>query len=243
MPPHRILAGAVLGGTAVLGLAGGSATAAGAATKPVAPKALLAASLAAAKSQPSVHFVAVSTISTQSITITADIGQAKGTEAIAISDGLQSGHVDARLVKKVAYFRGDTNGLEGYLGMPATLAAQYANRWIAFKSSDKYYKTVSQAMTMKNAVAQISVKAPISSAGSSTVSGTAATGVKGTTASLGTKGTAVLYVPAQGSVLPLRYTGQGIETKKKATGQVDFTKWGETFRVTAPAKSVPSSSV
>lgn len=41
----------------------------------------------------------------------------------------------------------------------------------------------------------------------------------------------------------MRYTGQGKEQKQKATGQVDFSNWGESFSVVAPAKAVRSSSV
>jgi len=160
-----------------------------------------------------------------------------------VTSGGHTGHVSARLVKKVAYFRGDAAGLERYLGLPSTLAPKYANRWISFEPSDQYYKTVSQAMTISSAVGQISVKAPVSTGPSSTINGTAAIGITGTTTSLGSKGPAALYLPAQGSLLPLRYTGQGKEQKQKATGQVDFSNWGESFSVVAPAKSVRSSSV
>ncbi|HEX4082016.1 MAG TPA: hypothetical protein VHX40_03545 [Acidimicrobiales bacterium] len=214
-----------------------------AATRPAGAKSLLAASLAAARSQRTVHFSATSTVGSESITIVADVAAAKGQEAITVTSGGQTGHVSARLVKKVAYFRGDAAGLERYLGLPSTLAPKYANRWISFEPSDQYYKTVSQAMTISSAVGQISVKAPTSTGPSSPVNGTAAIGITGTTTSLGSKGPAVLYVPAQGSLLPLRYTGQGKEQKQKATGQVDFSHWGESFSVVAPAKAVRSSSV
>jgi hypothetical protein len=213
------------------------------ATRPANAKALLAASLAAARSQRTVHFSATSTVGSESITIVADVAPTKGQEAITVTSGGHTGHVSARLVKKVAYFRGDAAGLERYLGLPSTLASKYANRWISFEPSDQYYKTVSQAMTISSAVGQISVKAPVSTGPTSTVNGAAAIGITGTTTSLGSKGPAVLYVPAQGSLLPLRYTGQGKEQKKKATGQVDFSNWGESFSVVAPAKVVRSSSV
>jgi hypothetical protein len=209
----------------------------------VAAKSLLAASLAAARSQHSVHFSATSTVGSQSITIVADVAAAKGQETITITSGGETGHVSTRFVNKAAYFQGDTDGLEGYLGMPSTLATKYAGQWISFKPSDKQYKTVSQAMTISSAVGQISVKAPVSTGPSSTINGTAAIGITGTTTSLGSQGPAALYLPAQGTLLPLRYTGQGKEQKKKATGQVDFSNWGESFSVVAPAKAVRSSSV
>jgi hypothetical protein len=221
----------------------GSTTSTTTATRPANAKALLAASLAAARSQRTVHFSATSTVGSESITIVADVASTKGQEAITVTSGGHTGHVSARLVKKVAYFRGDAAGLEGYLGLPSTLAPKYANRWISFEPSDQYYKTVSQAMTISSAVGQISVKTPVSTGPTSTVNGSAAIGITGTTTSLGSKGPAALYVPAQGSLLPLRYTGQGKEQKQKATGEVDFSNWGESFSVVAPAKAVRSSSV
>jgi len=219
-------------------------------TKPVSPKSLLATSLAAARSQKSVHFEADSTLGTQSIDITADVAATKSRETIVVTSGGQSGHVSARMVHRAVYFKGDTTGLEGYLGMASTLAPKYAGTWIRFSPSDPTYKAISKAMSMASAVGQISVKAPVADGGSSTINGKAVTSITGTTTALGSKGPAALYLPAQGTVLPLRYTASGTEKssgktgkKVKATGQVDFTSWGETFTVTAPAKSVAASSV
>ncbi len=222
--------------------AAGAATTTTTSTKPT-PKALLAASLAAAKSQPSVHFVAVSTIGTQSIAITGDVAKVKGKETVVVTSGKNTGHVAVRLVRQAVYFRGDATGLSGYLGMPSTLATKYVGTWIKFGPSSPTYKNISKAITIGSAVDQISVKAPLADGGTATVDGVSAVSVTGTTTDLGGKGPAALYLPAQGNVLPVRYTGQGTQKKKKVTGQVDFSHWGESFTVTAPANSVAASSI
>jgi len=243
---------ALLAVAAAVAAATGAALPAGAATtattttttsgKPT-PNALLAASLAAAKSQPSVHFVAVSTIGKRSISITADVAKTKGKEAIVVTSGQSTGHVAVRLVNRAVYFQGDATGLAGYLGMSSTLASKYAGTWIRFGHSDPTYKSISQAITLGSAVGQISVKAPLANGAATTVNGVPAVSVTGSTTELGGTGPAALYLPAQGSVLPLRYTGQGTQKKEKATGQVDFSHWGETVAVAVPAKSVEASSI
>lgn len=252
MPSNRsLLAGA--GVAAVLafgasGVAGAATTTTTTATAQatLTPKALLAASLKAANAQPSVHFVATSTVGTRSITITADAAAATGSQVIVLREDKKTGHVTGRYVGSTVYFRGNTVGLEDYLGMPTTLAPKYSGKWISFGSSTEDYSSIAKSMTISAAVAQISVKAPITGGGHATVGGQAAVGVRGTTTTLsskGKKGKATLYVAATGSPLPIRYNGTGKQKKQKETGQVTFSKWGETVNPTAPAGAVPASSI
>jgi hypothetical protein len=241
---RSVLAG--IGVAAVLSVAPMTSGTAGATTRPTAPKALLAASLKAAGKQSSVHSVATSTVGTQSIKITADAATKAGTQVIILREGKKTGHLTGRYVNNTVYFRGDTIGLEDYLGMPATLAPKYSGKWISFASTTQGYSSVANSMTVSAAVSQISVKAPITSSGQTTVNGQAAVGVRGTTTTLsskGKKGTATLYVSAKGSPLPIRYLGTGIQKKQKETGQVTFSKWGETVSPTAPTGAVPASSI
>ncbi|HVX20852.1 MAG TPA: hypothetical protein VHB02_05865 [Acidimicrobiales bacterium] len=191
----------------------------------------------------------MSTVGKQSVAITADVARAKGREAVVVTGGQQTGHVAVRLVHQAAYFRGDPTGLEGYLGMPSTLATKYAGTWIRFDQSNPTYQAISKSLTVSSAVSQISVKAPLANGPSATIDGVPAVSVTGTTTDLGGKGPAALYLPARSRVLPLQYTAQGTQKaqgskkQEKASGQVDFSHWGERFAVAAPATSVSASSL
>jgi len=210
------------------------------------PKSLLSASLKAAEKESSVHFVATSAVGTRSITITADASTTAGSQVIILHEGKKTGHVTGRYVGKSVYFQGDTIGLEDYLGMPTTLAPKYSGKWISFGSSTTDYASIAKSMTLSAAVAQISVKAPITGGAHTTVDGQAAVSVVGTTTTLsskGKKGTATLYVAAKGSPLPISYLGTGKQKKQSETGKVTFSKWGEKVSPSAPYNAVPASSI
>ncbi len=215
-------------------------------SRSAAPKTLLAAAIGAAGKEGSVHFVATSTIDTRSLRVTADAGTTVGMQTVVLHEGKVTGQVTGRFVDKVVYFRGDTVGLEDYLGMPSTLAPKYSGQWIAFGSSTQDYTAITQSMELSAAISQISVKAPITGGAHSTQAGQATVTVQGTTTSLsskGEKGTATLYVAAKGSPLPVVYRGTGKQKKQKETGTVTFSKWGETISPVAPSKSVAASSI
>lgn len=212
----------------------------------ISPKALLAASLDAARAQSSVHYVATSVVGNESIRVTADTANTAASQEVVLHVGKGTGNVTARLVDSTAYFRGDALGLEDYLGMPSTLAPKYAGQWISFSSSTKSYSSIAKSMSLTSAIDQISVDAPLSGGDKTTRGGRSAVDIEGTTTSLsskGNKGTATLYVSAKGSPLPLAYHGTGKQKKKSETGTVTYSKWGETVSPQVPAKSVPSSSI
>jgi hypothetical protein len=210
------------------------------------PKTLLAASLDAARAQSSVHYVATSAVGDESIRITADAATTAASQAVILRVGKNTGHVTGRLVDSAVYLKGDTLGLEDYLGMPSTLAPKYVGQWISFTPSTKSYSDIAKSMSLASAIDQISVKAPLSKGHTSTSGGRSAVSIKGTTTTLsssGNKGAAVLYVSATGSPLPLAYHGTGKQKKKTETGTVTYSKWGENVSPKAPTKSVPSSSI
>jgi len=230
----------------VLSAAAPAAAAAPRTSRPSAAQSLLASSLAVAGRQSSVHFVATSTVGTRSIRIVANASPSAGTQTVTIRVSKKTGTITGRYVDDAVYFRGNTVGLESYLGMPASIAPTYAGRWISFTSSDQGYSSIAASMTLKSAVAQISVAAPITAGGRTTVGGTPARSVRGTTTALSSKGkhgSATLYVAATGSPLPLVYQGTGMQSKQKETGKVVFTQWGRSVRPVAPSGAVPASSI
>ncbi|HEX3566558.1 MAG TPA: hypothetical protein VHU17_14395, partial [Acidimicrobiales bacterium] len=92
---------------------------AGAATQT--PGQVLASSGAAAKGEPSFHYVATESQSGLSITIAGDVAKAQGTQTIVANMNGQVGHVTVTLVEGSAYFRGDEPGLQNFMQLPAAL--------------------------------------------------------------------------------------------------------------------------
>lgn len=237
----------LLAGAQPSGAAGStSASVKTAGSKNLSAQALLSASLDAARAQRSVHYVATSTVGSESIRITADTANTAASQALVLHVGKATGHVTGRLVDKAAYFRGNAVGLEDYLGVPATVAPKYAGQWIEFNSSAKSYSDITKSMSLTSAVNQISVDAPLTAGPKTSSSGRSAVSVRGTTTSLsstGNQGTAVLYLSATGSPLPITYRGTGKQKTGAETGTITFSKWGEKVNPEVPAKSVPSSSI
>jgi hypothetical protein len=208
-----------------------------------APKAVVSASMTAASHQSSVHITGISTLDGQVETLVADAAAKSGQQEVVIHEGKTVGHVTGRLAGGSVYLRGDEAGLTGYLGMPATTAPKYANKWIVFGPSSTSFSQISSQFTLSGAVADISLGAPLSMAGRSTVNHTPALVVKGTTGS-GQKGSpAQLYVATGSNPLPVRFVVHDPSGKGKNYGQLDFSRWGEKFSVRAPANAIPASTV
>jgi hypothetical protein len=210
------------------------------------PSALVSASLAAAGKQSSVHFVAVSSLGAQSITIVADAATKAGQQVITIKRAKQTGVVNSRFAGKDVYYRGNTIGLEAYLGMPSTLAPHYAGKWISFSPSDPDYAQIAKSMTIASAVSEISLTAPLKVTGAASIHGVRTIGVSGVTTSLsssGTKGTATLYMSASKAPLPILFTGKGSQKGQTELGKVTFSRWGAPVNPATPKNAIPASSI
>jgi len=238
----RVSAGALAGGLLAATLAGAGPAGAAGST----PAALVAASQAAAAKQSSVRFVANSSLGDESISIVADAARSAGVETIRLRKASQVGLVTARYTGNAVYFKGNANGLGGYIGMPSTLATKYAGKWIAFTPSQKNYAAIARSMTLPAAVAQISIDPPFTSSAGPRVGGLPTVVVHGTTSTLsssGNKGTATLTIRSTGSPLPVSFAGRGTQSGKTETGQVVFSRWGEPVHAVAPSSSVNASTI
>lgn len=215
------------------------------ATSPSA-SALVKASLDAGSKQSSVHYVVHSAAGKQSVSLVADASQTKGNQSIVLRDGSKTGHVSGRLVNGSVYFEGDATGLTSYLGMPASLAPKYVDKWIVWTSSDPSYSSVAKNFQVATAIGQISLKAPMSIGRRATVNGTPSVNIVGTTSSLsakGKKGPATLAVSTSKTHLPVRFAGRGNQKAGKASGTVTFSKWNQDFSVTAPTGAIPVATI
>ena len=51
--------------------------------------------------------------------------------------------------------QGDAGGLTSAMGLSSTVAANYANKWIAVHSTDSLYKSIVSAVTLAGTLAQL----------------------------------------------------------------------------------------
>ena len=202
-----------------------------------APKAVVSASMTAASHQSSVHITGISTLDGQVETLVADAAAKSGQQEVVIHEGKTVGHVTGRLAGGSVYLRGDEAGLTGYLGMPATTAPKYANKWIVFGPSSTSFSQISERVHAERGGRRHLPRRPPVDGRSLDRRPTPALVVKGTTGS-GQKGSpAQLYVATGSNPLPVRFVVHDPSGKGKNYGQLDFSRWGEKFSVARPGQT------
>lgn len=223
----------------------------GAGSTKAAATSLLRSSLAAAEAAGSFHYVSTSTSSTStSSSLTqqtvGDAGSTEGTQVITISG--DTFYVD--VVGSTAYFEGDASAMVSILGVPVSVAEDYAGKWISLVSGDAPYQSVEIAVTTSSALDQNVTFAPKRELGSSRIDGTTGVGLQGPMTPVdgqAAHGTATLYVAATGRHLPLRYLESGTvgsgSNASKLKFSITFSGWGENVSVPVPAGAVPFSSL
>jgi len=221
------------------------AAAANAAT--AAPSSLVTASLTAAAKQTSVHYVTVSSLGSQSISVVGDAATNAGQEAIVVTKGKLRGIVNARFDGQAVYYRANLYGLESYLGMPSTLAPKYTGKWISFTSADQNYPEISKSLTISSVVGDISLKPPMKLAGTKTINAQRTIGVSGTTTAVPTSGktkdVATLYIATSANQLPVQFGATGKQKNMTEIVKVNFSRWGVPVNPQAPTTSIPASSI
>jgi hypothetical protein len=244
VPRFRCLAGALAiallaAASVLLGPAVGAST--------PSPAALLVYAVASTEHEYSVHYVSRSVSGDESTTLVGDTSSlGVGRQDVTLRDGRSTGQVQVRLVANEVYFRGDQFGLATYLGMPSPLARRYAQRWIAFSSSDTGYTQISEALTLSTVISEIGLAGPLTMAASTRIGGVRVLGVHGTWHSVenaGYSGPATLYLTTQSSHLPVLLQLEGDINPRGGTGQVAFSHWNEGFKIAAPKGAVAYSSI
>ena len=220
---------------------------AGAATKT--PGQVLASSGAAAKGEPSFHYVATESQSDLSITIAGDVAKTEGTQTIVANMNGQVGHVTVSLVEGSAYFRGDEPGLQNFMQLPAALAAEYTNQWISLSKGDPGYAAIAAGLTTASALGQVQIGKPLALRGVTTKMGQRVLTIGGTdrgTPSGSTKPVTIpvrLYVKASGTPLPVLYSATWLVDNHAEVQSVSFGRWKEPVHVTVPVGPVPMSAL
>ena len=205
-----LLSGAAAGGTTTV-VATTTTTAVPATT--TTPQSVLNRALAAAKTEPTVHFVASSTVGKRTYTVSGDAAAKTGAQDITLRDGTQTGSMKVLLVHNTVYFEGDKLGLTNYLGLSSSLAPAYAGKWISFAHDNQGFATIAASLTIKAAISQISLGGPLSIAAGQAGEG-ATLLLRGTSGALSTddkRAPATLVVTTTSPPLPgdVHRPGQG----------------------------------
>lgn len=213
------------------------------------PSQVLASSGAAAKGQPSFHYVATASQAGLSVTIHGDVARTQGTQTIVATIDGTVGHVTVSLVEGSAYFRGDEAGLQHFMQLSPALAAEYTNQWISLSKNDPGYAAIAAGLTTASALGQVEIGKPLSLRGATTKMGQQVLTIAGTdrgTPNGATKPVTIpvrLYVKASGAPLPVLYSATWVADKHPQVQTVSFSRWKEPVHVTAPPNPVPMTSL
>ena len=203
---------------------------------------ILKAAAAAATKAGSAHYVLSAVEGTSSQTISGDASLTDGDQTVA--QGAQ--HIQVIYVGGVAYVQGNASGLTSAMGFPATVAANYANKWIAVHSTDSLFKSIVAAVTLTGTLAQLNPTGTLTVTAPTTVAGRQAVGVKGGlpgNPQQGVTGTTTLFVATTDPTVPLEFSGTAAQGTQHVQDKGTFTDWGKPLKLTVPTGSVPFSSV
>ncbi|MDR3647918.1 MAG: hypothetical protein P4L20_02405 [Acidimicrobiales bacterium] len=206
------------------------------------PAQILSAATAAAKKAGTAHYVLTAVQGKQSQTISGDASQTQGQQTVVQS----SQHIQVVYVGGVAYVQGDSGGLTSAMGMPASVAKTYADKWIAVHSSDSLFKSIVSAVTLGGTLEQLNPSGKLTLTNATTVAGKQAVGVKGGlpgTPQSGVTGTTTLFVAASKPTVPLKFSGTASEGSQHVVDTGTFTNWGKPLNLTAPSGAVAYSSL
>lgn len=228
----------------VLTLTGFTAACSANSTPSANPKAtaLLAQVRAAIQRAGSVRFSDVTTIGTQSQTITGAFSATASTEELA---GTSNSYVSVRVNGTQAWVKTNSvDSLTQVLGLPQATAPDYKDRWIALSSTDSAYATIVQTMTIATVVdvylptvTTAQIGAPLTIAGVATLALTATS-----KESSGLKTTSTMYVDAT-TKLPVLGTMVASQNKTAESKHCGFLDWGATISVEAPPGAVTLASI
>jgi len=206
------------------------------------PAQILSAANAAANKAGAAHYVLTAVQGKESQTITGDASQNEGRQSVV--QGTQ--HIQVVYVGGVAYVQGDSGGLTSAMGMTASVAKTYANKWIAVHSTDSLFKSIVSAVSLAGTLEQLNPSGKLTLTKASTVGGQQVVGVKGGlpgTPQSGVTGTSTLFVSASKPTVPVKFSGTASEGTQHVVDTGTFTNWGKALNLSAPAGSVAYSSL
>jgi hypothetical protein len=195
------------------------------------------AALKAATNQ-SVHFQTNVIQGNVTLEQSGDAGTSSGSETLTVHNGKLTEHMSAEVVGGTGYVKGNPTGLQNILGLTAAQSRQYAGKWLSFPMSNSNLAQLAAGLLKSQVATELSFSGPFTHAGSATVNGQNAKGIKGSVSTnTGASVPEILYVRATGKPLPIEEVTNPSAKAHASTihGTVSFSNWGEQVAVTAPA--------
>jgi hypothetical protein len=149
-------------------------------------------------------------------------------------------HAAIIVLPDTAYVKGDKTAITSFFGIKTKHPATLAGKWIAIKSSNAAYATLSAAATLVKHFAEYTVIGPLSEGSDVTIDGQKALPISGHIAGQNkTSIKATMYVTTSGVVLPIEL----LIKEGTAISTTTWSGWGHAVKILAPATSVPFSIV
>ena len=213
------------------------------------PAQVLAMASTAALAKGSAHLVEDIRFGSSTFHLVADVGTTQGKQALTSSCGIKS-CTSVFLVQsaQTGYLQGNAVFYEQNFTMSPTDATKYAGKWIAVPSSTSFYKNAATGLTMSSLITIDTPSAPLRFTQPTIVDGQHVVGVSGALGpdpERGVGGTQVLYISTVAPYLPVACVIQstGRSNGKPLDTTDHMSDYGEPVTVTAPANSIPFSSV
>jgi hypothetical protein len=237
--PARIVAATATAAVASIGLVGLVPVTAAGASAPSAQAAYNAALKAAGRQ--GVHFESSLSQGSVSIQVSGDSGATSGAQTITVTRGNLTEHVKALVVGKTGYISANATALRYVVGLSATQASKYANKWLFFPTSSAGLAELVAGLENSQVASELQMTGPYSYGPTTTVQGHRARAIRGfVTSESGSKVPVVLYVAASGAPTPIQEVTNPGAQKGSPTihGSVTLSNWGQQITQTAPAHAL-----
>ena len=198
-----------------------------------------------------VHFSSVAKQDGATLTVTGDAGSTSGAQTLVVKNKGVTERMSAKVVGSTGYVNGNKAALTNVIGLTKAESTKYAGKWLSFPTSNTSLAELVGGLLSSEVGKELEVSGPYTFGKSATVAGQQATGILGSVATeSGSKVPVMVYVPANGSPLPIQeVTNAGNAGGASAIhGVVTFSNWGEDKSQSAPTgafsllKLVPASS-
>jgi hypothetical protein len=201
-------------------------------------------SKAAVLAKGSVHVVEDDNFSGTTEQIITDAGTSQGRQVITSS----TGNFTILLASpQMAYVQGDATFLEQNFQMSQEEATKYAGQWIAVPSSNSSFAPFVTFLTVSSIMTGAPPSAPLRLTKPTSIDGKSVVGVSGGLGPYepsGHYGTQVLYISTVAPYLPASVVLHGTNGNAATETATDhMSDYGESVSVTAPADSIPISSI
>ncbi|HEV3211888.1 MAG TPA: hypothetical protein VGZ03_00690 [Acidimicrobiales bacterium] len=219
---------------------GVAASAAGAPPRSIvaaSPNRILAASMAAARGQHSVHATEVEHIGRQVVVQRDDSNERSGLQQLVLSTGAT---VDIRLFPTVLYLKANAKGIRLVFHVRDD---KVVNRWVMVRRSNGAYKTLAAGIDFPSLLAQMPPSGRLAKSKVTVVGRHRVIAISGRPNQVAqhVDGTESFDVSTKAPFLPPRISGHLTSNRRSATLVITFSLWGRNFVIQPPHRAIPIS--